>query len=265
MHGWDDICELKLRQQWMWLFRSTYFLADAFVVLASEFKNRLKSMGYLGPVYLGRTAIDSELHYFSENNYTSRCSHSEPFNILFLTRIEKEKGIIEALESYALLKSGKHNVRMIVAGDGEGLEEAKQFVKVRGIADVQFVGFVRGEEKAKIFQMAHCYLFPSYHEGMPISVLEAMSFGLPVITRPVGAMVDFFENGIMGFMTISKSPEILAQLIRKLIDDPHECDKISIYNRKYAIKHFNPVSVAADIESIYFKVYGAYTGLNVTD
>jgi glycosyltransferase involved in cell wall biosynthesis len=55
-------------------------------------------------------------------------------------------------------------------------------------------------------------------------------------------------------MTESKSPEILAQLIRKLIDDPLGCNKMSKYNRKYAIERFNALSVAAEIESIYFKV-----------
>lgn len=265
MHGWDMDCERKIRQQWLWLFRRTYFLADAFVVLAAEFKKRLQSMGYLGPVYLGRTAIDSSLLFLLENHYSSRSSPCEPFNILFLTRIEKEKGIIEALESYALLKLSNLNVAMTVAGDGKGLEEAKQLVLTRKIADVKFVGYVHGEDKAKVFRKAHCYLFPSYDEGMPISVLEAMAFGLPVITRPVGALAEIFENGTMGYMTESKSPEILAQLIRKLIDDPVGCDRMSQYNRKYAIDRFNASSVAADIESIYFDVLRSNVRLDAAD
>jgi glycosyltransferase involved in cell wall biosynthesis len=255
MHGWNMDCERELCDHWLWLFRRTYFLADAFIVLANEFKKRLQLMGYYKFVYLGRTVVDSSLISSSERDYPSRSSISQPFNILFLSRIEKEKGIMEALKSYELLKAINCNVSMTVAGDGEGLDEAKQYVTVRKIEGVQFVGFVHGEQKVKLFLSAQCYLFPSYYgEGMPISVLEAMTFGLPIITRPVAALADFFKNGIMGYMTESKSPEILAQLIRKLIDDPLGCNKMSKYNRKYAIERFNALSVAAEIESIYFKV-----------
>ncbi|MGB5156645.1 glycosyltransferase family 4 protein [Desulfobacterium sp. N47] len=251
IHGWDMDLEQRLRQRWLWLFRWAYFHTDAFVVLANDFRKRLQSMGYAGPVYLGRTAIDNSLLSFFECNELSNYRSNGSFNILFLSRIVKEKGIIEALESYAILKSKNPNVKMTVAGDGKGLEEAKKLVTDQKIADVQFVGYVTGEDKAKVFRNADCYLFPSYEEGMPISVIEAMAFGLPVITRPVGALADFFENGIMGYLTESKSPELLADLVKKLIDDPVLCDKMSRYNRQYVSEHFSAAFVAAYIKTIY--------------
>jgi glycosyltransferase involved in cell wall biosynthesis len=149
-----------------------------------------------------------------------------------------------------------------VGGDGGALEEAKRYVTARNITGVQFVGHVSGVDKVQALRMADCYLFPSYEEGMPISVLEAMAFGVPVITRPVGALADFFSNGDMGFMTESKSPEVLARLMNTLIGDPAACNRMGRYNRDYALKHFTASQVAAEIESIYRDVLkDSYAGI----
>jgi glycosyltransferase involved in cell wall biosynthesis len=254
IHGWDKEFERKLRAKCLWLFRCTYFHADAFAVLARDFKGRLESMGYMGPIYVGRTAVDNTLLLSLRDDNSSRPHSHKPFNVLFLSRIIKEKGIMEALKGFGILRSKNPDVTMTVAGDGEGMEEAKKLIEERKIPDVRFVGYVSGEEKAKELSRAHCYLFPSYEEGMPISVLEAMAFGLPVITRPVGALADFFENGAMGYMTESKAPEVFAGLMQKLLDDPVACEQMGQYNRKYAKEHFSASSVAAQIESIYSDV-----------
>jgi len=254
IHGWDMECEQKLRQRWLWLFSRTYFLADAFVVLADDFRKRLCSMGYQGPIYLGKTSFDNSILSCLEENETFVSSQRVVFNILLLSRIEKEKGIMEALESYAILKLQHPNISMTIAGDGNALEEAKKFAAELKLEDIKFLGHIGEKDKIKVFQASHCYLFPSYHEGMPISVLEAMAFGLPVITRPVGALEDFFEDGFMGYWSNDKSPETFAILIKKLIDNPETRDKMSRYNHRYAMANFTPSSATAYLESVYTEI-----------
>ena len=122
------------------------------------------------------------------------------------------------------------------------------------IPDVRFVGYVSGEDKAGELRRADCYVFPSYEEGMPISVLEAMAFGLPVITRPVGALADFFEDGVMGYMTESKAPGVLAGLMQKLLDDPAARERMGQYNQQFAWEHFSAAAVTGLLETIYSDV-----------
>ncbi len=86
---------------------------------------------------------------------------------------------------------------------------------------------------------------------MPTSVLEAMAFGLPVITRPVGGLKDFFINGEHGFMTESKDPEIIAGLIEKIIPDKGLWKRISINVHEYAKERFMASMVAKRLEDIY--------------
>ena len=99
---------------------------------------------------------------------------------------------------------------------------------------------------------SHVFILPTYHgEGMPHSVLEAMGFGIPVITRPVGGVIDFFEHGKMGFITESKDPVVLAELIETLVDDAELRREMAIYNFKYTQQRFLSSIVAKRLERIY--------------
>ena len=254
MHGWNLEYEQRMRRNWLWLFRGFYFNAHAFVVLASEFACHLREMGYMGPIHVGATAIGDDIVEYAKNEVPTRPHDGRDFNILFLTRVEREKGIMEALAAYAILKARHPHVSMTVAGAGGALEAARHFVREQNLSDVQFLGYVRGAQKADAFSCASCYLFPSYTEGMPLSVLEAMAFGLPVITRSVGALADFFRDGEMGFVTESKDPAVFAQLVERLMAQPALCDHIGRHNQEYALRRFTPSGVAARLYAIYQSV-----------
>ena len=98
------------------------------------------------------------------------------------------------------------------------------------------------------FRAADLYLFTSYHEGMPTSVLEAMCFGLPIVTRPVGGLVDFFENGKMGQMVDSFNAEDFIAPIENLLHYPGDVKRIINYNSQYGRTHFLASKVARHIE-----------------
>jgi glycosyltransferase involved in cell wall biosynthesis len=253
IHGWNKNFENKLRDKWLWLFRKYYFQADAFIVLAEQFKKKLQAMGYYGPVFVENTAVDNFVvkYYESHRIKGQRDNH---FNMLFLTRIEKAKGIYEAIDAYGLLKQKYDNVRFTIAGDGPELANAKKYVSDKKISDIEFKGFVSGDQKLDTFIKADCYVFPSYTEGMPGSVLEAMTLGLPVITRPVGGLKDFFEEGKMGFVTESLEPSVFAELIEELIENLQLRIQMAEYNHNYAKERFIASKVAKNLTHIYQQV-----------
>jgi glycosyltransferase involved in cell wall biosynthesis len=108
--------------------------------------------------------------------------------------------------------------------------------------------------KRQAFQNADAYLFPSWTEGLPISVLEAMAQGLPLVACAVGGLPDFFQDGRMGFLTDRRDPEVLASLMSRLILNPGLCSSIARFNRTYAREHFRPTHIAARLEDIYRSV-----------
>jgi len=251
IHGWDKAYEAGLRKRWLWLFRRYYFQADAFVVLAREFDVRLREMGYQGRVFVETTVVDDSAY---QSNVEPVTKPADTFTVLFLSRVERRKGIYEAIDAVNLLQATAPQVNLVVAGDGEELEAVKRYAATHGARRVSFSGYVRGEDKTRLLASSHAYILPSYGEGMPTAVLEAMASGLPIIARPVGGLADFFEEAKMGFMTNSLEPRVFADLISALAADPKKCQEIGEHNRCYARERFMAPKVAGRLLRIYESV-----------
>ncbi|MBK7630214.1 MAG: glycosyltransferase family 4 protein [Ignavibacteriales bacterium] len=106
----------------------------------------------------------------------------------------------EAIKAYADINNYKTNYSFIIAGDGKELESVKSYVSENGIEGIVFTGFLTGVSKIKAYLDAHIFLFPTYNEGMPNSVLEAMACGLPVLNTSVGGIPDIFINEVNGYI-----------------------------------------------------------------
>jgi glycosyltransferase involved in cell wall biosynthesis len=132
------------------------------------------------------------------------------------------------------------------------LASVKDYVADLEIPNVEFLGFVTGEKKKEAFERADIFVLPTSHgEGMPISLLEAMAFGLPIITRPVGGISDFFVNGRHGFISDSLSAEDFAELVSRLITDVDLYNLIRSYNYYFAREYFTGSKVASRIQAVY--------------
>lgn len=105
--------------------------------------------------------------------------------LLFLGRIHPKKGLQELLRAFSRIEqSRRNNWRILIAGwdDGGHLRVLRSLAKALNLdASVEFVGPVYGAEKDRLFQLSTAFILPSHSEGLPMSVLEAWSYGLPVI------------------------------------------------------------------------------------
>ena len=253
--GWKMSFEKHIDKSFKNLF-ALFFNFDHALVLARSFRNKLISWGYKSDlISLETTAVDDLLlDGFSIDKRIRRIESANEIQLLFLARIEKGKGICETIEAFQKLTRKYPNLRLVVAGDGPFMDEARNFANRSLKGKVSFLGYVKGEEKKKVLQNSDIYIFPTtYGEGMPTSVLEAMAFGLPVVTRPVGGLKDFFIDGEHGFMTESKDPEVIASLVEKIILDKELWKKISANVHGYAKERFMASQVAKRLEDIYAK------------
>jgi glycosyltransferase involved in cell wall biosynthesis len=255
IHGWSDNFAREVERRWMRFFAHTFGRADAFIVLASDFEEKLRKWGVRVPIYRGTTAVsDSLIADIDIEEKLKSLQNIDEFQLLFLARLERAKGVIETIDACALLLERGRHVNLVVAGDGPEAAEIKSYANDKLGDHVQFPGYVRDKAKSSAFAVAHIYVMPSYGEGLPISLLEAMSFGLPVVTRPVGGVKDMFVNGQHGFMTESKNPAEIAALIEKLLDDPQLLQNISRNVHKYAMDRFIGSAVAANFAKIMIEV-----------
>ena len=252
LRGWDSNFENVIRRYGRSLYCRIYGRADATIVLAAEFRNTLAQWGLQKPIIVESTVVEEKaISEPSPRPSHARAEADGSCRILFLSRIIKTKGLYEALDAYRLVRSSHSGVTLTIAGDGPELESAKQYVQSRKISGVAFPGYIRGAERCGAYEQADIFLLPTYHgEGMPNSVLEAMYFGLPVVTRPVGGINDFFQDGVMGFITESRDPAKFAELIERLVADPRLRARVGMHNRSYAQKHFLTSKVVVRLEAI---------------
>lgn len=112
------------------------------------------------------------------------------------------------------------NFRLLIGGDGE-IEKVQQYIKDNKLDNVaEYIGWVSGEEKIKLLNEVDVFILPSYNEGLPISVLEAMSYNLPIISTTVGGIPEILKNEYNGFLINPGDLIALESAISTLINNP---------------------------------------------
>lgn len=167
----------------------------------------------------------------------------EGANFLFMGRLGKRKGVFDIFEA---AKSVCGDVVINLYGDGE-------IDKSLAPENVKIHGWVSGEEKDKILRNSDVLLLPSYNEGLPISILEAMSYGMPIISTPVGGIVEAVENNVNGFIVNCGDTSDLAAKINAL------CDKD--LRLKMGAESFRLVKEKFDVEIIKTRLKEIYDEL----
>jgi len=244
-HGWEEKLANEINKNPNW-FKKKYKNANAILILASDFKNQILKWGLTCPIYLTTTKVDDKL--LKEFKVKEKKSTN---NILFLARIIREKGIYIALDAFKEIKKKCPDAKLIVVGDGESLKDAIKKVELESIQNVEFKGKLEGDKLKCAFENADLYILPTYGEGMPTSILEAMAFGLPVFTRPVGGLNDFFENNKMGYLIESLNPIDFAEKISDMLEHPTKMKEIGEFNHFYAKKNFMASEIALKMERFF--------------
>lgn len=256
--GWEDGFEDSIRRSRLkiFLFRNTYGKADVFIVLGSCFEDKLKGLGVAEGKRIFKETTVADAPHINEFNIAAKGLKGGPIKLLFLSRLEKDKGIYVAIDTLRLLVSSGINAVLLVAGEGAEAQMAQTYCSDRRIKGVTFCGHIGGLEKHRALSDADIFLLPSsYGEGLPNSVLEAMLYGLPVITRKLAGIPDVVSDGVNGFLTESREPEIFAELISRLVRDKNLYQRMSMSNHTTALERFTTDKVRTRLFEIYTEAF----------
>lgn len=172
-------------------------------------------------------------------------------HILYLGLITKAKGIFDLIDTiYEHKEDLKGNIVLHIGGNGE-TETLKKMIGDYSLQDiVLFEGWVSGEKKIELLNNADIFILPSYTEGLPISILEAMSYRLPVISTPVGGIPEVIEDGKNGILFTPGDKEALYRAIEKLYTDKEQ--RKSMGELSYSkVQSYFPDNVSEKLENIY--------------
>jgi len=177
--------------------------------------------------------------------------------VLYLGWIYDFKGCYDLLQAWVLFRQQCPGWRLVVGGKGEVkrfLGEAEK-LGVRG--DIDFLGWVRGEDKEQQFRRADILILPSYHEGMPMSVLEAMAHGIAVVATPVGGVVDMMVPDVHGLWIQPGDIEGISARLVELARSPERRRSLGGAAREHVIAHNSVASVIGQLIGVYRGVLGA--------
>jgi glycosyltransferase involved in cell wall biosynthesis len=139
-----------------------------------------------------------------------------PGRILFVGRVQKEKGIYELLEAIRLLDDKKISLAIVGPLD-IAQKDIKEHIKKLGISkNVEIIGAIPNEKIKKYYLESELFVLPSYYECMPISILEALTYGLPIISTDVGGIPEIISKS-NGAIVKPKNPKELSEAIKEII------------------------------------------------
>jgi glycosyltransferase involved in cell wall biosynthesis len=174
--------------------------------------------------------------------------------ILYLAHLIPRKGYPLLIEAFAEVLKDFPDARLVFAGSGE-LNEAKALCEKLGITDkVDYLGWIGEPARTNELRKASVFALPSYQEGLPMGVLEAMAFGLPVVTTPVGGIGDVIEDGINGLLVAPGDSGALANGISRLAADSELRRRIGS-NARTSVQSLSPDHIADEWNRLYVKIY----------
>jgi len=254
--GWLEEYEKEIKKSKIKriIFKFSYAKADKFIVLSELFKKKLIELGVSSEkeFFIETTVADTT--YLNEFDLEKKfLSYEDKINFLFLSRIVKTKGIYIAIDAYRyfLQKFPCRKSALTIAGDGPELRSAKRYVNELKIPNINFTGYISGDDKKKFLHESHILLFPSYTEGLPNTILEGMLYGMPVISRDTGGIPDIIKQNINGFLTKSLQPEVFTDFLSILTTDNKLYRKIATTNHQIALNKFTREIVRERILEIY--------------
>lgn len=211
------------------------------VVLSEEWKEKIKVIKTDTPTVVIQ-------NYSTIHKECIRKKKNEMKNVLFLGFITKLKGCFDIPQIAEKVIEQNKKIKFILAGTGE-VEKLQEVLKKKNLEKYfVFPGWVKMEEKQKLLKNADIFLLPSYTEAMPMSILEAMGYGLPIVASDVGGIPQLVEKNKNGFMArpgeINKFAEAILKIIEdeKLAFDMGKASMEKAYNQYSLEKHIDKVS-----------------------
>ena len=167
-------------------------------------------------------AANVKVLYNAVQTYEANLYDQDANYILFLGRIGKRKGAYDLLEAIKQLDSViDAKYKFLLCGDGE-VDQVRELAEEYGLRDrIIHIGWIEGQQKAEFLSRTMINVLPSYHEGLPMTILETMALGIPNISTPVASIPEVIEDGINGLLVEPGDVEQLAAAIKRLCED---CD-----------------------------------------
>lgn len=224
--------------------QSTFKKADLIIALSERSKEFLRTLtGEDADIRVLPNSINiPEDVDINNKSYGSK-------KILFLGRICKDKGINELLEAMDQLHNEDDEIKLSIGGIYEDLG-FKTLIEARK-SYIDYLGWIEGSKKDEVLRAHDILVLPSYYEGLPVCILDAMAYGLGVVSTDVGGIGEVIEDKVSGILIKPKDVNALKQGLELLIKDKEYIRKLALNGRKKAEDGFSSSRAVSKLVEIY--------------
>ena len=204
------------------IVRHTLGQSDMFLCQGLSFQQfAVRELGFLpesAPVIPNWTASGAHLRIGAGRDYLQHIARPK---ILFLGWLEEFKGVFELLEAARIMRDAKIEFHLVFGGDGAALPKALNFVEQHALKElVSFAGWVDEAAKTSLLKSSQIFVLPSWSEGLPNAMIEAMSAGLACVVTKVGMIPDYAVQGRDALIVEPKDVAGIADALKTLVCDP---------------------------------------------
>lgn len=254
-HGFDmSVYEFlsKYNNDYQKLFNK----AAAIIVVSEKMKNRVIEMGANeNNVFLIPCGADIEKFNLRKNDA------KDGQTLLFVGRFVEKKGPDFLIKAISLLKESFSDIKLYMVGNGKLINKCKFLCQELNLnKNVEFLGLQTHDNVAKLMSEADVYVQHSIkaesgdEEGTPVSVMEAMASGLPVVSTFHGGIPDVVRHKYNGYLVAEKDFVKMSKYLNKLLSDKSLMRKMGERSRKLALENLSVKKRIADIDKVFNKV-----------
>jgi len=174
-----------------------------------------------------------------------------------VARLSPPKAPLDFVRAAALVHARRPEVHFLWVGDGALEAQTRSAVTAQGLTNVfHFAGHRR--DVPQIMRTFTCFALSSRWESFPLTVLEAMAAGIPVVATRVMGIPEVVKDGETGLLAPPRNPEVFAQALLNLLDDPARARQLGARGRERVVREFSREAMIAQIEQVYEEVYAAH-------
>lgn len=225
----------------------TILLADVLIVLSESWKEWFEKIG----IPSHKISIINNMIDYPQIDQEKSQNH---INMLFLGEIGKRKGVFDVLKALSTSTQSYTNELTFRIGGNKNERELVEYIKSHQLGKfVQFEGWVANKKKSELLNWANLFILTSYNEGLPISILEAMSYGCAIISTNVGGIPEIVFNKKNGLLIQPGNIEGIKTCIDYFINNKADCIKYG-NESKCLVKPYLPEEVLKKLSIIYSKL-----------
>jgi glycosyltransferase involved in cell wall biosynthesis len=193
-----------------------FYLSDLIIVESRNVVNFLSLEKYAHKVFTNGA------RYIDTNCFKIKTELESRNNLVgYIGRLDYSKGVMNFFRSIEIISKCTDNLMFFIGGSGYLYSNIERQIKLNSCHNVELTGWISHDEVADYYNRLKLFVLPSYSEGLPTCILEAMACGTPVLSTPVGAIPDIIVDGKTGFIMENNSPECIAENILRAISSPN--------------------------------------------